>query len=237
MQELPGAGNRSSQSSRLASDYDEKYRQKHYFKYREWLYRPFVRALVKKANLKAGCRLLDVGCGQGFFSWLFADFGLEPVGVDISVEAIRSAKRDYGFSGAKFETGDALSLQYQDRYDCVFARGLSLYNSRGFKQTRDVTDALLAYLKPGGVMIFDYATNLCPTRTSESWLYHTLSDAKQHFSSYAGAEVYFSLRVDTLLFGSSAFRSPFTLLSVLISRSTGIGGELIAFVPRPSLTT
>ena len=225
-----------SKIKRLASDYDEKYRQKHYFKYREWLYRPFVRALVEKANLKRGYRVLDAGCGQGFFTWLFADFGLEPVGVDISVEAIGCAERDYGFSGAKFETGDVLSLQYHGVFDCVFARGLSLYNSRDFKQMRDVTDALLAYLKPGGMMIFDYATKLCPTKKSESWLYHTFSDAKQHFSSYAGAEVYFSLRLDTLLFGSFAFRSPFTLLSVLASRTTGIGGELVAFVPCPSLT-
>ena len=35
----------------------------------------FVKAFVNKANLKSGSRVLDVGCGQGFFSWLFADFG------------------------------------------------------------------------------------------------------------------------------------------------------------------
>jgi protein-L-isoaspartate O-methyltransferase len=47
--------------------YDDKYRRAHYFRYRQWLYRPFVEALVNKANLRAGCRVLDVGCGQGFF--------------------------------------------------------------------------------------------------------------------------------------------------------------------------
>src|SRR6266566_3041094 len=118
----------------LASAYDEKYRRGHYFRYREWLYRPFVKALVKKANLKTGFRVLDVGCGQGFFSRLFADFGLKPVGVDVSLEGIRSAESYNGASGAKFEMGDVLSLGCKGVYDCVFARGLSLYNSKEFAQ-------------------------------------------------------------------------------------------------------
>jgi SAM-dependent methyltransferase len=215
--------------------YDDKYRRAHYFRYRQWLYRPFVKALINKANLRAGCRVLDVGCGQGFFSWLFADFGLKPVGVDISGEGIRSAERDYGCSGARFEVGDVISLDCEGTYDCVFARGLSLYNTEDFEEARDITDALLTYLKPNGVMIFDYYTNLCERRKSESWIYHTLADVKRHFSLYPGAEVYFSLRIETLVFGSWALSFPFTLLAALVSRYTGIGGELIAIVPRCSL--
>ena len=61
--------------------------------------------------------------GRAFFSSLFADFGLKAVGVDISPEGIRSAERDYSFSGAKFEVGDVLSLECEGAYDCVFARG------------------------------------------------------------------------------------------------------------------
>jgi hypothetical protein len=33
--------------------YDDKYRRAHYFRYRQWLYRPFVNALINKANLRA----------------------------------------------------------------------------------------------------------------------------------------------------------------------------------------
>ena len=112
-----------------------------YFRYRQWLYRPFVKALINKANLRAGCRVLDVGCGQGFVSWLFADFGLKPVGVDISAEGIRSAERNYSFSGARFEMGYVISLDCEGTYDCVFARGLSLYNTEDFEGARDITDA------------------------------------------------------------------------------------------------
>jgi SAM-dependent methyltransferase len=219
----------------LASAYDEKYQRGQYFSYREWLYRPFVRALARKANLKRGFRVLDVGCGQGFFSYLFADLGFEPLGVDISAEGIRSAAGDYGFCGAKFERGDVLSLEYAGEFDCVFARGLSLYNSNDFSRSHNITNALLKYLKPDGVMIFTYHTNLCPRRKSETWIYHSFSEVKKYFSSYPGATLYFTIRIETLLFGSLAFRFPFTLLCTLLSRSIGIGGELVAFVPRRSM--
>jgi 2-polyprenyl-3-methyl-5-hydroxy-6-metoxy-1,4-benzoquinol methylase len=215
--------------------YDEKYRKTNYFRYREWLYRPFVRALVKKAALKKGFRVLDIGCGQGFFSLLFADLGLKPTGVDISAQGIRYAEEHFGDSGATFERGDGLSLKYLGEFDCVFARALSLYNSKYFRLRHDITDALLAHLKPNGVLIFAYPTNLCPKKRSESWIYHSLSDAKTHFSSYPGAKVYFTLRIETLLFGKWAFGVPFTLVCALISRSAGIGGELVAFVPRTSI--
>lgn len=223
--------NRSAAVDGKVNKYDDKYRLANYFRYRRWLYRPFVKALIKKADLTAGCRVLDVGCGQGFFSSLFSDLGLKPVGVDVSAEAIHSAKRDYSFSGASFEIGDALSLGCKDPYDCVFARGLSLYNLKDLEGARDVTDVLLRYLNPGGVLIFDYYTNLNGRKKSESWIYHSLMDATRHFSSYPGAEVYFSLRIEMLVFGSWALSFPFTVLSAFISRSLGIGGELIAFVP------
>ena len=190
---------------------------------------------MKKAKLKPGARVLDVGCGQGFFSGLFSELGLMTRGVDISVEAVRSAERDYASRLARFEVGDVSALPYEGTFDCVFARGLSLYNSDEFAGARQITDVLLAYLKPGGVMIFDYYSKLCPSKKSGSWIYHSLSDVKRHFSSYPGARVYFSLRLETLVFGSWSFCGPFTRLAGLISRSTGVGGELIAFVPRSSL--
>jgi SAM-dependent methyltransferase len=221
----------------LSAAYDELYRRPNHFSYRNWLYRPFIKALTQKANLRAGCRILDVGCGQGLFTSLFAGLGFDATGVDISGEAIRSAKRDFGSSGAAFEQGDVLTLNHRAAFDCVFARSLSLYNSREFSESREVTDALLAYLKPGGVLIFDYHTKLSKRKRSDSWIYHSFDDARKHFSSYPASEVYFSLRIETLLFSKALFRHPASLLFVILSQLTGFGGELVAFVPRPGLGT
>jgi SAM-dependent methyltransferase len=191
--------------------------------------------LILKASLGPGRSLLDVGCGQGFFSSLFAEFGLKTVGVDHSVEEINSAKTNYGFSEARFEVGDALYLGCEGANDCVFARGLSLCNKKNFESAWDITNVLLSYLKPSGLMISEYYTKLSPNKKSQSWIYHSLADAQKHVSSYPGARVYFSIRIDTFLFGKLALSILFTRLSAFISQITGIGGELVAFVPRDSL--
>src|SRR5579863_3063729 len=218
--------------TQLAITHDDSYRRGHPFTYRTWLYRPFIKAVVQRARLKAGSTVLDVGCGQGFFTRQFADLGLKPLGIDMNADQIHAAKQDHGMSAARFELAEALSLNCEDKYDCVFVRGFSLYNERDLERTHTVTRALLRLLKPGGIMIFAYGTNLCPRKKTSSWTYHSLSDAKKYFSSYTGARVYFSLRLETLLFGKWAFVAPLTSLCALISRTTGLGGELIAFVPR-----
>jgi SAM-dependent methyltransferase len=224
----------NSKHGTLASAYDEKYKRASYFKYRAWLYQPFVRAVIRKARLKSGFSILDVGCGQGFFTCIFATLGLQSVGVDISEEGIQSAKREYASSGASFEVADVLSLNREGQYDCVFVRGLSLYNSPEFKRARSTTNVLLSYLKPGGVLIFDYHSTLSPRKKSESWIFHSRSDVREHFSAYPAAKIYFSLRVETLLLGSWSFCVPFTLLAALVSRFTGLGGELIVLLQRPA---
>jgi len=222
-------------SKSIESFYDEKYRERHYFEYREWLYQPFIKALIKKANVSNGSLILDLGCGQGFFTKSFAHLGLKALGVDVSAEAVRSAEADFDSTGAKFETGDVLSLPYKATYDCVFVRGLSLYNSKDFERQRNITDTFLDYLKPDGVMIFTYCTNFSRRMKSTEYVHHSLQDARKHFAAYAGAKVYFSLRIETLLLGRMALIPPLTLLCKLASRFTGIGGELVAFVPRSFL--
>ena len=55
----------------------------------------------------------------------------------------------------------------------------------------------------------------------------TLRTSKERatLQTLPGAEVYFSLRIETLVFGSWALSFPFTLVAALISRCTGIGAS------------
>jgi 2-polyprenyl-3-methyl-5-hydroxy-6-metoxy-1,4-benzoquinol methylase len=214
----------------ITETYNNSYRQQHYFRYREWLYRPFLGALRRKAGLQTGSNVLDAGCGQGFFTSLFAGHGLKVVGIDVSKQGILAAHQEYGHSGASFEVGDVLSLQDERQFDCVFARSLSAYNSDTFAHDSSVTKALLGHVKIGGILIFDYHTKL--RRKSELWRHHSLAEAKMHFAAFPGARVYFSLRLETLLLGRWALSSVGTQLSSFVSRVTGFGGELIAIVPR-----
>ena len=216
--------------SGLVDSYNDNYLRSNYFRYKEWMYRPYIKALAKKTGLKEGSGILDAGCGQGFFTWLFADLGFNALGVDISVEGIRTAQREYGSSSARYAVGDIQCLEFAKQFDCVFTRSCSLFNSAGFSSLQDVTNTLMSYIRPGGVLIFDYYTKLSPWKNSSSWIYHSLQVVREHFSHYSQAEILFSLRVESIVFGSLALTSPLSAISAAVSHCTGVGGELLALV-------
>ena len=54
--------------------------------YREHMNGPSLKRLISDAN---GKRMLDVACGEGYFSRYFARAGAEVVGVDFSEEMIK----------------------------------------------------------------------------------------------------------------------------------------------------
>lgn len=72
-------------------------------------------------------RLLEVGCGSGYYSEVFSTLlpgGVDYTGVDYSDAMIESARARY--QSAKFEVADATALPYADRsFDIVF-NGVSL---------------------------------------------------------------------------------------------------------------
>ena len=79
-----------------------------------------VSFLMKALDLKSGMKLLDVGCGPGRHSHLFAREGINVLGVDISEEFINiaSSKNIYG---ARFERQDARNLSLSENFDAVIS--------------------------------------------------------------------------------------------------------------------
>jgi ubiquinone/menaquinone biosynthesis C-methylase UbiE len=215
---------------KVGDDYDQKYRTHNYFHYRSWLFGPFVRAMVLKAKLKPGQNVLDVGCGQGLFSSFFGGMGLHTLGIDISPEGIRSASATYGSPHTRFEVADVRSIDFDTQFDCVFVRACSLYNTTDLESARETTTRLLGMVKGGGVLIFDYYTNLCSKKSSATWMYHSMSGIRRHFTEYWGSRTYFSLRIDTLFAGRFAFSGLFSAVGAFLSSTLGIGGDVVVFV-------
>lgn len=207
--------------------YEHYYWRKNHYRYQPWIMRPYVRALVAKAELAKGSLVLDLGCGQGLFTALLREAGCEAYGIDLSKEAIRSARAQYGDF---FQVANALRLEARG-IDAIWVRSCSLDNQPSFAHDTAVTDQILSYLKPGGVLLWAYATHA--GASSSEWRQHSLKEARTHFAKYPGARVYFSLRLETLLLGWWAFSPFMTEVAWTLSRVFRCGGDLIALVTRP----
>jgi SAM-dependent methyltransferase len=213
-------------------DYDRHYQNLNYFGYQEWVYDRYIASLIRASGLRKGSTVIDVGCGQGFFSYLLRKHGMDVLGIDNSEVGIEAAKAAYGQLGIRFAVADVENELEVGQFDCVFVRGLSLYNKVDFADDDRVTNSLFKLVRSGGVMMFLYHSNFS-TKRSEYWRYHSWDEMRKHFSRYKNAKFWFSLRFDALVLGTYAFSTPCTKLNRLISKVSSKGGDLICVLRKP----
>ena len=107
---------------------------------------------------KAGERLLDVGCGTGHWSHIFADQGYEVIGTDICPEMSDIARsRDY--PGCYFEIADACHLPFDNASFEVVAAIATLEFVRDPELA--VTE-MFRCVKPAGSVIVGALNKLAP---------------------------------------------------------------------------
>ena len=105
-------------------------------------------------GLRAGMRVLDVGCGPGRHAHRLADAGLAVVGVDISQRFVDLA-REGAPAGATFVRGDARSLAFTAEFDaaislCQGAFGLTGGPGAPLDGDGAVLAGMARALRPGG---------------------------------------------------------------------------------------
>jgi SAM-dependent methyltransferase len=91
------------------------------YRYMEGRWEKVARAIVDHYGLKAGSKVLDVGCGKGFQLFEFTRVcpGIEVYGLDISEYALANAKEEIR---NRLTLGNATSLPWPDKYfDLVFS--------------------------------------------------------------------------------------------------------------------
>ncbi len=215
--------------------YNESYKRRNYFCYQSWLYAPYIASLIAFCGLEKGASVLDVGCGQGFFSYWFSEHAMKVHGIDISETGIRMAENLYGRFGIAFAVSDIQTATFPEKFDCIFVRSCSLYNTDVFSSQNEVTDNLLRHLKVGGTFIFAYNSNFS-ARPSPTWRYHSLEDVQRHFGKYPNAEVFFLKKMTTYFLRAYSFTAFATRFNVLLSKVSGMGGELVCVLKKPNCT-
>jgi 2-polyprenyl-3-methyl-5-hydroxy-6-metoxy-1,4-benzoquinol methylase len=115
---------------------------------------PITRRLLCSAGLRAGMRLLDIGCGTGAVSVMAAemvgDTG-EVVGIDRSDTAVRQARAQHGARpNLRFHTATVEDLSADQPFDVVFGRYVLMHQPEPAALVRKAA----SLLRPGGVLAF-----------------------------------------------------------------------------------
>jgi SAM-dependent methyltransferase len=131
---------------------------------------------VREFDLRPGELLLDVGCGDGFWTALFAEAGLTATGVDLSPAGIEAARRSH--PEAQFVVGDAESLPFPDgSFDVVFCRAISHLSRRELftDASARLASEMARLLRPGGLILVSFYTQRDGGGTPDhAW--HSVSD-------------------------------------------------------------
>lgn len=211
--------------------YDRMYRTKNYFGHSRWVFRPFIRALIAVSGLAPGSRVLDAGCGQGFFSDLLAAEGLRVFSTDISVVGLAVTRANA--RNSRVFASDLMTAAFVRPFDAVFIRSCSLFNTSELTRLRPFIRQLHGMVRPGGVVIFVYNTNASGARGS--WTHHRLEDLQASFVEFPSeVAVYLANKLDVLVLGTRAFSAQMTRANKLLARLTGFGAEAVVLSRTPA---
>ena len=137
------------------------------------------RKLVAAAMQKAGkachaARILDLGCGTGYYAKFFAEQGGYVVGLDFSMRALKATKAHAAIPVIRADAGQ---LPFRKgTFDLLFCSGLSLFNTDDLPRIRALFGTYRSCLRPGGVLLFLSASDFSGHPSDDSSIRSARSD-------------------------------------------------------------
>jgi SAM-dependent methyltransferase len=137
----------------------------------------WARRVKMLANyLRAGMRVLELGCGTGYFTRELARCEAEIVAVDVSPELLEIARTDYPAGNVRYEIQNACALSYPNAcFDSIV--GSSVLHHLDINE---VLAEIYRVLKEGGTIYFTEPNMLNPQiaiQKNVAWVKRTLGDS------------------------------------------------------------
>ena len=115
----------------------------------------FINNLLEEIDLDSGAYILDLACGKGRHSRYLASLGYKVLGVDLSENSIKEAKK-FESDNLKFEVRDMREPFTEDTFDLV----LNLFTSFGYfddkKDNYKVLNAIETMMNEDGYFVIDF---------------------------------------------------------------------------------
>lgn len=111
-----------------------------------------ARRVIDELGLKNGDKILDLGCGNGYFSFILSrlPLRLEITGIDSDLNAIKEARNLIEKKKAKFVIGEVEKMPFPKKY---FDKVIMSEIIEHVKDDMKVLKEARRVLKPGGVLI------------------------------------------------------------------------------------
>jgi ubiquinone/menaquinone biosynthesis C-methylase UbiE len=134
--------------TKLAKYYDKIY---HYIDYNKQA--SFFIKLIKKYNKSKNNKILDVACGTGIHADLLQKQGFDIIGLDISEDMLKEAKKKN--SKVKFIKGDMKKLDLNEKFGAIICFFNSILYNKDKKEMKKTLTNFYNHLEKTGILIFD----------------------------------------------------------------------------------
>lgn len=195
----------------------------------------FIRQVLKFSKNK-NPKILDVGCGNGHYSFLFEKYGAIVTAFDFDKDLIKKAneKKKELNSNVEFLVADGRCPEkyFSEKYDIVFLSGFALF---GVDLNKKIMKKYLLLLDRRSKLVFVHNSNLTGSIRKTNWRNHKLEELKSFFESLdcEVEEIYFYDRhIIIKLLHSFAFNNFSTKIHVLISKITALPCSLVFIVKK-----